>query len=106
MKLLLISDDIVFSQTESENIFNTHIFPLLDNTKEIAILKPSSIEIYSIKMARKLNIPYIGFIDNAEAAAAYADIVFYVRKIGSEKSLAIIQCEFLGKPVSVLSIAA
>ena len=79
MKILFVSDQSVnYSQENLENIFKTAVLPSIRDIKEIAILTASEPELFAIRWARKLNIPYLGFLYNVHAALDYADHVIVI----------------------------
>jgi hypothetical protein len=105
VNLLLISDEMNVSNAQLEMMFQDFIYPIIDEIKEIAIVNPNSVEIYVIKIAKKLNIPYLGFLEDSEASVMFADNVLYIRKDDkSEKSSTVQLCEFYGVPVSTFII--
>lgn len=103
MKVLFVSDDMILSQNQLEGVFVKHVFPIIDMVEEIAILNPNPVELYAIKIARKLNIPYLGFLADTFAAMLYADEVFYVT-CGMDKLPIITECEFHDIPVSTFKV--
>jgi hypothetical protein len=104
MNLLLISDEMDVSDVQLEIMFRDFIYPIIDEIKEIAIVNPNRVELYAIKIAKKLNIPYLGFLADSEAAVIFADKVLYIRKEDVEKSSTVQLCEFYGMPVSTFLI--
>lgn len=105
MKILLIGDEGQTATTlQLEQAFRLAVFPILDYIKEMAIMRPNAVELFGIKMAKKLNIPYIGFLDDAEAAAMYADRIVYIRSPGKDKPSVITEGEFLHKPIHTFSL--
>jgi hypothetical protein len=106
VNLLLISDEMDVSDVQLEMMFRDFIYPIIDEIKEIAIVNPNRVELYAIKIAKKLNIPYLGFLADSEAAVLFADRVLYIRKDEAEKSSTVQLCEFYGMPVSTFVIPA
>lgn len=84
MKILFMGDDTRFSEFEMERMFIDRVMPLFEQIEEVAILNATPIELYALKWAKKLRIPYLGFLYNIEAAANYADRVFYFGNRSSE----------------------
>jgi len=80
MKILFIGDDTKVSDTVMEKIFRDVVHPVRSHIEEIAILNASSAELYAIKLAKKLHIPYLGFLYNADAAKDYADQIVFIGK--------------------------
>ena len=79
MKILFVSDKSVnYSQENLEKIFKTAVLPSLSNIEEIAIVTASEPELFAIRWARKLRIPYLGFLYNIHAALDYADHVILI----------------------------
>lgn len=79
MKILFLSDKSVnYSQENLEKIFKSAILPSLSSIKEIAIVTASDPELFAIRWAKKLRIPYLGFLYNIHAALDYADHVIVI----------------------------